>query len=665
MRLPTSKVYRAFPELDEFGDAQCRAWLRSANTGFLWRLMRMALFGAVFLFWLVIVSVTLAAVGSSLSILDGRPVNDRPALSLLGVGAAIGIGLGIVWVLMLRDGLLRRRVRRVMELRGACDGCRYVLVGLPVTDGRVTCPECGRPRVPDEKLAEVVADAGGVPRYLPSAKNVPEMRTWLTPERQRRVFRVLRWTVAFASLFVGAVAGSYELFLRWQGSSARAARPGFRGLMEFAEANQPACTTPLSPDAWDAFDVALGQLLNAGVAGDMNPASFSASSVWWVIDPSVIYDVKKPYSLWEHMGASRIELARLLSLEMLEVASQNGAFAAADEMLLRSRSLREYTLAAGAPLVDLQPGFLWDVHLLTRCNLARMHLSAEQNDPRTYFSALEQNLALVRMVRYQPFHWTGRFTDRLDRMTHREVMKLLTKRPTREWVAAIKECLARQSDVPDFRYALDAQRLAVLDTICWLYAEPEHVRWGSFSPAFTALWERHQVGRNSRPPLWVGTFAGERSKLDAAYATWVAAYSTDAWKRAPIPAPGTGEFSVVEMLTLSTLHPQVLAMWDWQVLTTRGLRVMIALEEYRIDHGEYPMALDVLAPRYLPTIPVDPWSGRELRYCRELEDSPGVGYVLYSVGIDGVDDAGLTPHEDPTAGVTQPGWDVVLSDEAE
>jgi hypothetical protein len=63
--------------------------------------------------------------------------------------------------------------------------------------------------------------------------------------------------------------------------------------------------------------------------------------------------------------------------------------------------------------------------------------------------------------------------------------------------------------------------------------------------------------------------------------------------------------------------------------------VMLALERHRLRHGDWPKSLTDLVPELLPTVPLDPFDGRPLRY-RRLAD----GVVVYSVGADGTDDGG-------------------------
>ncbi len=67
----------------------------------------------------------------------------------------------------------------------------------------------------------------------------------------------------------------------------------------------------------------------------------------------------------------------------------------------------------------------------------------------------------------------------------------------------------------------------------------------------------------------------------------------------------------------------------------RRLKVAFALALYRADEGEYPETLDALVPELLNELPVDLFSGEGLKYERR-----GDGYLLYSVGRDGIDHGG-------------------------
>ena len=65
-------------------------------------------------------------------------------------------------------------------------------------------------------------------------------------------------------------------------------------------------------------------------------------------------------------------------------------------------------------------------------------------------------------------------------------------------------------------------------------------------------------------------------------------------------------------------------------------RVAIALERYRLAHGEYPESPDALSPQFIATIPHDIINGQPLHYRRTSDGQ----FVLYSVGWNETDDGG-------------------------
>ena len=67
------------------------------------------------------------------------------------------------------------------------------------------------------------------------------------------------------------------------------------------------------------------------------------------------------------------------------------------------------------------------------------------------------------------------------------------------------------------------------------------------------------------------------------------------------------------------------------------LQTHIALHAYRLDHEQqFPEKLDALVPEYLDRVPLDEFSGAPLIYRRTDR-----GFLIYSVGPDGVDNGGV------------------------
>ena len=71
------------------------------------------------------------------------------------------------------------------------------------------------------------------------------------------------------------------------------------------------------------------------------------------------------------------------------------------------------------------------------------------------------------------------------------------------------------------------------------------------------------------------------------------------------------------------------------VARRRLLTVELALRCYQQDQAGGPASLDQLVPKQLPRIPTDPFTGQPLIYRAQ-----GTNWLLYSVGLDGVDDGG-------------------------
>ncbi len=65
-------------------------------------------------------------------------------------------------------------------------------------------------------------------------------------------------------------------------------------------------------------------------------------------------------------------------------------------------------------------------------------------------------------------------------------------------------------------------------------------------------------------------------------------------------------------------------------------KIGVAIERYRLAHGQLPDSLNDLTPDLMKSLPIDPFSGKPYIY-RKLEP----GYVVYSVGEDGTDARGV------------------------
>ncbi len=90
----------------------------------------------------------------------------------------------------------------------------------------------------------------------------------------------------------------------------------------------------------------------------------------------------------------------------------------------------------------------------------------------------------------------------------------------------------------------------------------------------------------------------------------------------------------MHLLLLTSSAHWLLRADDRCIAHRRMLRIALAAAAYRTEYGVYPESLDAVSD-YLPAIPVDPHSEKSFLYRLE-----GDGFVLYSVGANGLDEEG-------------------------
>lgn len=134
MRLPFYKLYRAFPELDAFGDDACRAYIREA--------IRTRWLSSIMIGIVVVVTffTVMVVVGWFMWLL--AHVVPASSIFMVVIWIIVPVVTGAVAAYSIRDMWVKHIVlERLQGVR--CGGCTYSLLGLAVVDGGVVCPECG------------------------------------------------------------------------------------------------------------------------------------------------------------------------------------------------------------------------------------------------------------------------------------------------------------------------------------------------------------------------------------------------------------------------------------------------------------------------------------------------------------------------------------------
>ena len=105
-----------------------------------------------------------------------------------------------------------------------------------------------------------------------------------------------------------------------------------------------------------------------------------------------------------------------------------------------------------------------------------------------------------------------------------------------------------------------------------------------------------------------------------------------------------GLYDRLRFATASVMSDSLIRIFDraWFAQARAELTITaIAIKRFHLRRGDLPGSLEDLVPEFLPKYPIDYMDGSRLKYCVDSDS-----FLLYSVGMDGHDDAG--DDRDPT-----------------
>lgn len=627
MRIPRSKVYRAFFELDPFTDEQCVGFVRSTR--------RSALSKVLFTLLPLLAGFVSAGVVIGLVVLiqwlDAQEPYETFLNKWFGLVMALVIaliaGAGGLAFLFVRDRLLRRGIRRVLATRGSCAACGYGLTGIPVQpDGMVRCPECAFAIMPDEAAGEVQTTPEGQRLFMPSPTYVKAGLHGWTPAQHKRFWKRFGWSALAVVGLLLAVAGTYEGFIRWQAGVAARERPGPQAFVDLVLKRQEPGVREGDPNAWDAFYRAL-EIMGEVDDAVWRSAATGAGAEGVYPDFSALYDKTPPV---HERQREQWENGRELAARLIPAYREGGLYAKLDEMAACRLAVRPINAPPGAPMVFVMIPELGQARNLARINAGRMGFALRDGDMREWVSAYETMLAMARMLLLQPTLIDTLVAYAIEALAYQRLRDLIATRPDAATIEAITAAHARQRLHLPSNALFEGERLFSRDALAWTFEDPSRVRFGRFSPALQSL----TGGMGGSPSGRLGTYRENTQLFETLYDEYDTLLTFDPVDRPKTPPAIPGWSAMANLLMPA--FTLAIVQHDSIVLRRRAIIVMLALERHRLAHGAYPDSLADCVFENTRDV-IDPWSGRAFGYRGE-----GGGYVLYGVGADGKDNGGTT-----------------------
>ena len=315
----------------------------------------------------------------------------------------------------------------------------------------------------------------------------------------------------------------------------------------------------------------------------------------------------------------------------------------------RLRALRSADAVVVRPIP--RDGMLIDVMLLTQFTesrplaksiRARMFLAAQRDDWAEYVETVADGLWLSRTVAAESLLINGLVGLGIHQVVIDGVrQQVLGGRVPAAALGELGELLA-SAPIPNAAHALRGELIWGLDSI-----QHTHDARGRLMLSRLPLLE----GMDETSPAIVNLVSvvmprrgtTERAFRDYFDVTIERSAMTPAERRASASEPFPNEVSGNPMLKLmSPALGLALRSFDSADVDRVGVQIMVAIERYRAEHDELPASLAELVPAFFDQFPSDPWAA-DAPLVYKLDDSD-LGYTLYTVGFDGVDNGG-TPAE--------------------
>ena len=633
MRLIASPVYRAFPELDAFSDAQCREFAVRARGS--WR--RRAVVGAV----RAVASVAAVPITVWIFAVTVGPaigLRNSSASWVLAVVLLTGLLAGGATWLLSGDLSLRLAIRRVMRIGGTCQGCGYVLVGLPVSASLdVTCPECGERTSLERDRAHCVPDASGQLRFLPSADvQVAPVAYW-TRRRVRAWARRVAWTAAGVVGVVLLVLIVHELRIRWNESTARARL----GAMPSAEAWIGRLAPPSAAEpGTNSLELLLGFEAQVRELCDEPFAEFITRVASFASNPGGDDTVAE----WERCRRA-VMIAR--SKGLLEFADALADCVRTDPR--RDEGPPRDGISTLAVWWQLNQLYAPSLSALRQLSLARARTGAAGGDDAEVLRGAKGLIASVRLRHavMPPTHW-NQPAGVLG--TSGDVIRAIRRSGGEAAAADLAAAVRTASWHPDLALVEEFAVQAVQSEVCALHSSASAMRWGPLTTDPGLAWYFRFARQSSRIAGWMPP------SFDAGWDAAAAQFGPAMRASLAEPSEGRSAPAPTEPVSVAAAMGMCLTPSQWhEVLELRAFETMLAVERYRLAHGRLPERLDDVRPQFLDRLPKDPWSNGPLAYDR-VDDGPGgIGYRLRSMFASGaeassVPDAGWVVVPAPSCG---------------
>jgi hypothetical protein len=298
-----------------------------------------------------------------------------------------------------------------------------------------------------------------------------------------------------------------------------------------------------------------------------------------------------------------------------------------------------------------------------RANAARMRLARSAADQSDFVAAYEQSHGLARLCTTEPIIISNLVGVAISALNSAETRKAimageLNPQTLRDLAAAMD----RQGGLEPMSHAVKGEHLFALDIIQWTHTDDgrgDGRRIVSESMTLRSWSGEPKTRPTTRLVNLAAPFYPSKRQMTAKTDEFYEklgelaglpfhARQQSSWSADGFVTTLPWNYDILKVVAPALSRATMSS--DLSVTELAGLRILVAIEQYRAERGSLPATLDELVPAYLPKLPVDPFAGDgKFRYrVLAAPDALKRTYLLYSVGFNGKDDSGNEELAEPT-----------------
>lgn len=483
------------------------------------------------------------------------------------------------------------------------------------------------------------------------------------------------WIRRYPALTISAlVFGLLAIWLTWEVFRAVTAKPGQVGayakqVEEIVAKRQQHLA---SPDCWDDLlkavrlvsDAQRDALAKTGTPNAASPLP-DAPADWpegvdWPPDPSYIGTDKSDERI--------VQYVKLVDAQL----RTTGADKALTALLTPRIAIRPIPPTR---MIDILLPELGQCRVTARINHGRMLIALDAGDRPAFLQAMEQTLAIARILSAQATLIDHLVATAMCAMVLGDIRYLIVEgRLDRELLTQVSALLDRQLPLVPLSESLKCERLFAMDTIEWTHSQD-----GRLMPsAAIAAHNEYKNGGQGDVPALAGfenllsivlpSKKESQDAIDQFYTLVDQQLALPAHARTrPSPSEKFADDLSSRFIVVKLMIPAIsktLVTESTFFNDVAATRTMIVLELFRAQNNTYPKSLSELVPAFLTAVPQDSFSPRALTYVLKDPSSPrpADAYLLYSVGGDFKDDGGKIPENANNRGSGgDPGSDLVYN----